>query len=262
MNSGWVFVAIVFPILMGAGTVLLRSFSRKVIYGYTFVVVLLTSLLAWSLLLFSPKESFTFLHLTDELSLSFKVDGLGSVFSGLVAVLWPLATLYAFDYMEHEERQTMFFTFYTMSYGVTLGIAFSANAMTMYLFYEFLTLVTTPLVFHTQTKEAGRATRKYLSYSISGAALGFISVIFVMLYGRTMDFTYGGVLNTHLPGFQNDLMLVVYLLAFVGFGVKAAIFPFHGWLPAASVAPMPVTALLHAVAVVKAGVCAILRMTF
>lgn len=236
--------------------------NKKAMHWYTMAVALVNSAATAVLLVLHPEGKFTLLHITDSLSLSFQIDGLGTVFGGLVAFLWPLATLYAFEYMEHENRETMFFAFYTMTYGITLGVAFSANAMTMYLFYEFLTLITTPLVFHTQTKEAGRAARKYLSYSISGAALGFIAVIFIMIYGTSMDFTYGGVLNTALLGFSDNTMLLVYVLAFVGFGVKAAIFPLHGWLPSASVAPTPVTALLHAVAVVKAGVFAIMRMTY
>lgn len=263
MNHSWaLFIPILFPIVAGASAFLFRFRSRKILYCYSFAVVTLNSLCVALLLFAQPDGIFTLIHITDELSLAFQIDGLGTVFAALVAFLWPLATLYAFEYMKHEERHTMFFAFYTMTYGVTVGIAFSANAMTMYLFYEFLTLITTPLVFHTQTKEANRAARKYLCYSISGAALGFIVVIFVMVYGWTMNFTYGGVLNTELLWFDDNIMLLVYVLAFIGFGVKAAIFPLHGWLPSASVAPTPVTALLHAVAVVKAGVFAIMRMTF
>ncbi|MEG1426239.1 MAG: proton-conducting transporter membrane subunit, partial [Oscillospiraceae bacterium] len=138
----------------------------------------------------------------------------------------------------------------------------SAKAITLYLFYEFLTLITTPLVFHTQTKEAIRAARKYLYYSIGGAAVGFIAVIFIMFYGNTTAFTYGGVMNIRGGEFDLTVMRVVYVLAFVGFGVKSAIFPLHGWLPTVSVAPTPVTALLHAVAVVKSGAFVIMRMTF
>ena len=184
------------------------------------------------------------------------------VFGGLVATLWPLATLYAFEYMTKEERESVFFMFYTMTYGVTLGIAFAGNLLTMYFFYELLTLVTVPLVMHTLTREAILASRKYLYYSLGGAAFAFIGMIFVIIYGDTLSFTYGGVLNLAKIGDRTNILLLIYVMAFMGFGVKAAICPFNSWLPEAGVAPTPVTALLHAVAVVKSGAFATMRLTY
>lgn len=208
------------------------------------------------------EEGFTLYRLTGNLRVFFRLDGLGSVFAGLIAFLWPLATLYAFDYMRHEERENTFFAYYTMTYGVTAGIAFSGNMVTLYLFYELLTLVTFPLVLHTRTPEAVRAARKYLYYSIGGAAFAFIGLVFVMIYGYTSEFVWGGVLDPGKMGGERGVLLFMYVLAYFGFGVKAALFPCHGWLPSASVAPTPVTALLHAVAVVKSGAFAILRLTY
>lgn len=229
-------------------------------------VVLLNSLfIAWLICSKSGTgERLVLFRLYGALEIMFRLDGMGSVFSGLVACLWPLAVLYSFEYMRHEERRTTFFSYYLMTYGVTVGVAFAGNLMTLYLFYELLTLVTFPLVLHPMTKEAARASRTYLYYSIGGAAFAFIGLIFVLNYSATgnTEFIPGGILNLAAIGSKRNVLLFVYLLAFFGFGVKAAICPFHGWLPKAAVAPTPVTALLHAVAVVKSGAFAILRLTY
>lgn len=203
-------------------------------------------------------------RLYGQLTVMFKLDLMGSVFAGLVSFLWPLATLYSFEYMKHESRRPMFFAFYTMTYGVTLGVAMAGNLVTMYLFYEMLTFVTLPLVLYPMTKEAARASRQYLYYSIGGAAFAFIGLVFVLSYSAigTTEFIAGGMINREMAEQSRNLLLLVYVLAFFGFGVKAAIFPFHDWLPKASVAPTPVTALLHAVAVVKSGAFAVLRFTY
>ena len=191
---------------------------------------------------------------------SFRLDGLGRVFSGLVAFLWPLATLYAFEYMRHEGGENTFFGFYLLSYSVTLGIAFAEDLMTLYIFYELLTLSTLFLVMHGMKAQNVYAGRKYVYYSLGGAALAFLSLVTVIHFSGTSNFTIGGI-----PAMRDapmSLILPMFTLGFLGFGVKAAIFPLHGWLPTASVAPTPVTALLHAVAVVKAGAFAVIRMSY
>lgn len=224
--------------------------------------VIMNSILVWYLLLHHSDSTFLLAHFTGDLSICFKVDGMGIVFAGLVSALWPFATLYAFEYMTKEEHEKIFFLFYTMTYGITLGIALSANLLTMYFFYELLTLVTVPLVMHTLTREAILASRKYLYYSLGGAAFAFIGLIMIIIYGTTTDFILGGVLDLSKIGDRTNILLFVYVMAFLGFGVKAAVFPFNSWLPQAGVAPTPVTALLHAVAVVKSGAFAIIRLTY
>ncbi|MFI3207168.1 MAG: proton-conducting transporter membrane subunit [Clostridia bacterium] len=225
-----------------------------------FSAVLLTSILAMICLVNQPQDEFVIISLTSSIKLVFKLDGLGMVFAGLISILWPFATLYAFEYMEHyKKNKNMFFAFYTMTFGVTMGVAFSANCLTMYVFYEFLTLVTTPLVLYSQTREAVKASRKYLYYSITGAAIGFVAIISVISVAST-NFSFGGIIPH--AALRKEFYQFAYILAFVGFGVKSAIYPMHGWLPSASVAPTPVTALLHAVAVVKAGAFVIMRMTY
>ena len=204
------------------------------------------------------------LRLTDHLTIVLKMDGLSRVFCALVAFLWPLAALYAFEYMAHEGGKNRFFAFYTMSYGITVGVALAGNLFTMYAFYELLTLVTLPLVTHKLDAQSIHAGRRYLYYSISGAALAFISLIFIMTYGTDIGTTFqlGGILDMTKIGDSKNLLLLVFVMAFIGFGAKAAVFPMHAWLPVVSVAPTPVTALLHAVAVVKAGAFAIIRIIY
>lgn len=261
MSSVYLVLPVVLPIVGGALMPLLHLPEKKRNL-FLEILVLVTSALAIGCVFHRPEEGFTLFHLTGNLDFALRLDGLGSVFTCLIAVLWPLATLYAFEYMRHEERTTSFFAFYTMTYGVTMGIAMAKNLVTMYLFYELLTLVSVYLVMHPMTKKAIRASRTYLYYSIGGAAFAFISLVFIIVYGNTTDFILGGVLNLDRIGGNVQMMLVVYLLAFWGFGVKAAVFPFQGWLPKASVAPTPVTALLHAVAVVKSGAFAVMRLTY
>lgn len=256
------FIVILIPVIGGILIPVLPIKSRKCRCIYTEAIVAGNSLLVFYLLFNRPAGRFEIVNFVNNLSLSLQIDGMSMVFGGLVAFLWPLATLYAFEYMKKESHESVFFMFYTITYGVTLGIAFSEDLLTMYFFYELLTLVTFPLVLHTLSREAILASRKYLYYSLGGAAFAFIGLVFVIMYGTTVDFTLGGVLDPAKIGDRGNVLLLIYVMAFMGFGVKAAVCPFNSWLPDAGVAPTPVTALLHAVAVVKAGAFAILRITY
>lgn len=262
MNKYFILAAILLPVIGGVLTPFLPFKNRKSMMWYLEAVVIATSVIVWGLLLNGTTEVFHVIYFVRDLSISFKIDGMTMVFAGLVSLLWPLAVLYSFEYMEKEEHEKTFFMFYCITYGVTLGIAFASDLLSMYFFYELLTLSTVPLVMHTLTREAILATRKYLYYSIGGAAFALIGLVFIIVYGNTCEFQLGGVLNLALIGDKKNLLLWVYLLAFMGFGVKAAMWPTCSWLPEASVAPTPVTALLHAVAVVKAGVFAMIRLTY
>lgn len=234
--------------------------QRKKRNLYCIINVCITSVLIFILLMNQSEVSFELIALNEQMCIAYQVDGLAKVFLLLIGVLWPIATLYSFEYMEHDPKQTKFFTFYVATYGVVVGLATSANLITFYLMYEMLTFITLPLVMHAMDNRAIRAGRKYLIYSISGAAMAFIGMMMVSYYAGSLDFVYGG-LDFASSAYSTEI-LIAYLLCFFGFGVKAAVFPFHGWLPEAGVAPTPVTALLHAVAVVKAGVFAIARVTY
>lgn len=252
---------ILFPIL-SALLLPMFKFTNKKREIYSLTCVILTSLLVLAVIFKGQNQPLTLLSLSSQMSIAFKVDGLSKVFLLLIAILWPLATLYAFEYMEHEHNLDRFFMLYIITYGVVIGLATSANLVTFYLMYECLTFATLPLVMHEMDNRAIKAGRKYFQYSIFGAALAFCGIAILMKYGTSLDFIYGGVIDINAISDVRGKVLFGYILTFFGFGVKAAIFPFHGWLPSAGVAPTPVTALLHAVAVVKAGVFAIMRVTF
>ena len=262
MSQYWILAAIGLPML---GSLLIPAVPFRKRQGmclYIEALVLLTSAIVALLLAGGKTQVFEVVHFVGDLSISFKIDGMTMVFAGLIAVLWPLATLYAFEYMEHEGHEKFFFLFYTMTYGVTLGIAFASDMMSMYFFYELLTLVTVPLVMHALHRESILAVLKYLYYSIGGAAFALMGMIFLIVYGDTCEFALGGVMRPEVLRQHGDLLLWIYFFSFMGFGVKAAVFPLSSWLPQAGVAPTPVTALLHAVAVVNAGAFAILRLTY
>ncbi|MBE5776744.1 MAG: proton-conducting membrane transporter [Clostridiales bacterium] len=254
-------ITVLVPILLGAGLLLLPLKGKRTIHIYTLAATCLTSLCVLFCLLFAGDKTQTFLLLMENMPLTLRLDGMGKVFAALVALLWPFAVLYAFEYMEHEGGEKTFFAWYTVSFGVTLGIAMAGDLITLYLFYEFLTLCTLPLVMHGTSQRSVAAGLKYLYYSMAGAAMAFAGIALLWHFGDGMAFQMGGVLE-NLAATDVIWVRVGYLLCFLGFGVKAAVFPFHGWLPSASVAPTPVTALLHAVAVVKAGVFAVMRVTF
>lgn len=192
-------------------------------------------------------------------TLGFRVEPLGMVFALVASFLWIVTSLYAIGYMRghHEENQTRFYTFFAISIGAAVGVAFSANLFTLFAFYEVLTLCTFPLVTHHQTEEAKRAGRVYLGILLTtSVAFQLLAIIWTWQLAGTVEFRPGGI----LAGTASGVVLSAILVLFV-FGVgKAAVMPFHRWLPAAMVAPTPVSALLHAVAVVKAGVFTIMKV--
>ena len=275
MSKVYLALPVFLPILGGLFLLAIRSEivgekrERYMNIGVEALVLLNSLIVFWILFkMYSFPEAGEFrlvlFKLFGNLTVMFKLDRMGSVFAGLVAFLWPLATLFAFEYMKEEHRKPAFFAYYMMTYGVTMGIAFAGSLITLYLFYETLTLVTFPLVLHPLTREAARASRQYLYYSIGGAAFAFLGLVFVLGFSATgnTEFLPGGVLNPVMAQGKENILLSIYVMAFFGFGVKTALFPCHGWLPKATVAPTPVTALLHAVAVVKSGAFAILRFTY
>lgn len=191
------------------------------------------------------------------LSLSFHADPLGLTFALLAAGLWIATTVYSSGYVRAEElsHTTRYYACFAASVGSALGVALAANLLTFLIFYELLTFSTYPLVMHKETPEARAAGRRYLAFALGGGVALTIAVAWVWTRMRTLDFVPGGFLDATLGG-----SWLLAALFFVGCGVKAAVMPLHAWLPAAMVAPTPVSALLHAVAVVKAGVFGFLRV--
>ena len=259
--------AIALPMLAGTGLLIWDPRDREKRERYVFGAAVATSCLALLCLILAWQQgseamSCTLVRFSQRLALTLRLDGPSRIFTALVAALWPVTALYAFEYMRHEGSENRFFSFFTIAYGVVLGVAFAGNFLTLYLFYEFLTLATLPLVMHSMDHAARYAGKKYLIYSLSGAAFAFIGIVFLLNYGTGLEFVWGGVLDAGKTAGSENVLRWAFLCAFFGFGVKAAIFPFHGWLPDASVAPTPVSALLHAVAVVKSGVFAVMRLIY
>lgn len=190
-----------------------------------------------------------------------RVDELSLLFASLSAVLWLLTTVYAIGYLGKSSNQPRFFGFFSLCVMSTVGISFSGNLVTFLVFYEMLTLSTYPLVAHSGTKQALRAARTYLIYAMSGGLALLIGVVALSVYAGPVDFASGGSVEVDRVAQQTPVAAtVIFFLLIAGLGVKAALVPLHGWLPKAMVAPTPVSALLHAVAVVKAGVFGIVRI--
>ncbi len=239
------------------GFAILRSSEEKagkisvIVTGLLFVII--------GFILFFTKEGLEIL-LWPGLELSWQIDQLGKGFSFLVLPLWFLATIYARGYMEGQKARSFFF-FYLITLGTVLGLALAGNLLTYYLFYELLTLTTYPLVIQTGTREARQAGKTYLIFSFAGA--GFVLAGLFLLYGLTgsVAFVPGGFIGQDLIATHPFWAKTALFFLVAGFGVKGALIPIHFWLPGAMVAPTPVSALLHAVAVVKAGIFGLLRVS-
>lgn len=197
----------------------------------------------------------------DGLGIHFKIDPLGMVFGLVSSTLWIFATVYSIGYMAHEHEQRNYFVFFVLSCSAAMGVAFAGNLFTLYIFYEYLAICTYPLVVHAGTEDSVKAGIKYISYSLGAGALVFISIFMIHDLVGMLDFVPGGILGDAVES-SRTLVMVIFVLLIAGFGTKAALMPLHSWLPGAMVAPTPVSALLHAVAIVKAGVFGIARVFF
>ncbi|MEX2577494.1 MAG: proton-conducting transporter membrane subunit [Verrucomicrobiales bacterium] len=190
-----------------------------------------------------------------------RVDLLSLIFVTLSSILWFFTTIYAVGYLEGSPNRTRFFGFFSLCVTASTGIALAGNLITFFIFYEFLTVVTYPLVVHRGTEKSLRAGRTYLWYTITGGTVLFLGVVWIHVLTGPMDFVHAGVLMDLGPEHRGTL-IVIFAILIGGLGVKAALVPLHGWLPVAMVAPAPVSALLHAVAVVKAGAFGIVRVVY
>ena len=199
------------------------------------------------------------LEVVPGVSLSLKLEPMGLLFALVASFLWIVTTLYSIGYMRghHEKNQTRFFAFFAVAISGAMGVAFSGNLFTLFAFYEAITLCTFPLVTHHGTPEAKKAGRIYLGILLS-TSIGFqlLAIVWTWQLAGTLDFQDGGILAGTASAGALSVLLILYVF---GAG-KAAVMPFHRWLPAAMVAPTPVSALLHAVAVVKVGVFTILKV--
>jgi multicomponent Na+:H+ antiporter subunit D len=190
-----------------------------------------------------------------------RVDLLSLMFVTLSSVLWFITTIYAIGYLEGSPHRARFFGFFSLCVTASTGIALAGNLVTFFIFYELLTLVTYPLVVHRGTEKSLKAGRTYLWYTITGGTVLFVGVVWMHVIAGPLDFVHTGML-AELGAEHHGSLMVIFAILICGLGVKAALVPLHGWLPVAMVAPAPVSALLHAVAVVKAGAFGLVRVIF
>lgn len=188
-------------------------------------------------------------------------DALGLFFVGLSALLWLVTTIYAVGYLERSPHRSRFFGFFSICVTATVGAALAGNLLTFLVFYELLTLATYPLVVHRGTREARHAGRVYLAYTVAGGAVATIGTIWLYSLTGSLEFLPGGFVAPHVTEHRATLR-AIFIVLVSGIGVKAALVPLHGWLPVAMIAPAPVSALLHAVAVVKVGAFGLVRLLF
>ena len=263
MSAETLLLTILLLPLAGAAGIIITRHKPNVREGVTLLSSALIAILVMMLAArFFDGEVFalTLIEPLPGIAIAFKIEALGMLFALVAGLLWVVTSIYAIGYMRghHEQNQTRFFAAFAVSISATMGIAFSANLITLFFFYELLTLATYPLVTHAGSADAKRGGRVYLGILL-GTSIGlFLLGILVTwtLTGR-VDFQAGGILSGHIDPAWAGLLYALFL-----FGIgKAAVMPFHRWLPAAMVAPTPVSALLHAVAVVKAGVFTLLKVT-
>lgn len=222
------------------------------------VVAMLPTVLAGETL------QYTLLGFIPDGGIAFRVDALGLVFALTASALWLVTTAYAIGYLRSlsSPNQTRFHICFALTMTATLGVAFAENLLTLYLFYEAMTLATYFLVVHEGDAEAYAGGRKYLAYHL-GTSIAFLlpAVILTFVLAGTFDFMSGGVFSQEVLAANRGLLIALYVLFLAG-STKVAMMPLHGWLPSAMVAPVPVSALLHAVAVVNAGAFGLLRVMF
>jgi len=262
MSAETALLATLFLPLVGMVLIWLTGKSPNLREAVTLVTSVALFAIVLSLLgdvLDGARPSVDLLEVMPGLSLAFEIEPLGMLFACIASGLWIVNSLYSIGYMRGngETNQTRFYMCFTVAISSAMGIAFAGNMFTLFIFYEVLTLSTYPLVAHKETEEAKKGARIYLGILI-GTSIGLqlVAIIWTWIAAGTLDFTAGGILSGKV-----DPVLLPILLALYMFGIgKAALMPFHRWLPSAMVAPTPVSALLHAVAVVKAGVFTVLKV--
>ncbi len=264
--SFWLPVLVMLSSLVtGLVIFMLREDSHRARYilnmfGATLKVVLVT-VISIGYLNGSTYESR--IPLIPDIDLLFVVSPLSLAFAGLSAALWFVTTVFAIGYFKDAPNQNRFFGFFSLCVTATMGISLAGNPITFFIFYEILTLVTYPLVVHYGSRKAVEAGRTYLIFTLTGGTLMLFGIVWLHAIAGPVEFVDGGTFGALAHVVQQETELtIIFGLILVGLAVKAAIVPLHLWLPGAMVAPAPVSALLHAVAVVKAGAYGILRFTY
>ncbi len=255
-------VAILLPLAGAVGIGIAGRINDNLRETVTLVTAFALAVTVWNLapgLMAGERPGFTAFEVVPGIDIAFRLEPLGMLFAALASSLWIVNSVYSIGYMRgnKEKNQTRFYIFFAVSLSATMGIAFAGNLFTLFLFYEMLTLSTYPLVSHKGDAATVRSARVYIGILLT-TSIGLLlpAIIWTYTVAGTGDFTAGGILEGKLVGPAVGLLLALFV-----FGIgKAAVMPVHRWLPAAMVAPTPVSALLHAVAVVKAGVFAVTKI--
>ena len=257
----FVILAIFWPALCGVGIWLLPAAreDRRLRSALTVGALIVEVLLSVSLCLCNGYE-LTLLELTPTLHIFLRIDAIGCMFAVLMSAMWLLAAVFALDYLGHDAHERSFQAFYTTVLSALIGQCCAGSMITLYVFYELMTMLSVPMVVHERTPQAVAAGIKYLIYSIFGAMLGLLGIFFFNYYLGSVTFTPGGLAAA--SGAPQSGLLVISFLVILGFGTKAGMFPMHGWLPTAHpVAPAPASAVLSGV-ITKAGVLAVIRVVY
>ena len=253
---------ILIPTVCGIIAGVVPVFRKDEVRRLLVLAALLGTLAATALEIFSEGGALALLTIAPGMELRLATDDVTRLFAAVIAVMWLTSGIFSREYMKHESRRSRYDCFFLMSEGAMLGVAFAGNYVTMYLFFEWMTLLSLPMVLHSQTGDAIRAGIKYLLYSFAGAFAGLMGIPFLLKYGTTLNFVPGGVLDPALTEGHEGLLLGVAFAVIIGFGAKAGIYPLHAWLPAAHPeAPAPASAVLSGV-ITKAGVIAVIRAVY
>ncbi len=278
-----ILLPVVLPVIVGFVLLFLHEGvfrDRKTLLKVTGVSFVVSAALAVYAISGAAGDRLILFRLVDNIPVYFAIDDLGRLFAGIVVAVFLLAGFFSFGYMSHEKNEKRYYSFYLITFGVLMGLCFSGNLVTLYLFYELMTLASMPLVIHNGSKEAVMAALKYMFYSFCGAYMALFGIYFLYKYAGASDplRSFGGMwdyaeLMGFVPGGSLDmaavaesgntiLCLAAVFLMLVGFGVKAGCFPLHAWLPTAHpVAPAPASAFLSGI-IVKGGILAVIRTVY
>lgn len=251
-------IPILLPVVAGILVLALPVLHKRTALRWTLGSVLIVELGAVLIALSSDGMATPVLSLVDNLALVLSLDGIGKLFAGLAACIFTVVGFYSFSYLTHEEREWQFAGFYLLTEGALMLVSFAGSLVTFYMGYEMMTLCALPLILHERTAEAIAAAKKYLYYSCFGALCGLFGIFVLMPSLTEVGFVPGGNLGGQVTGVTMAAVFVMMM----GFGVKAGLFPMHGWLPTAHpVAPAPASAVLSGV-ITKTGVLGVIRTIY